>query len=217
VPNRAGNPVGRVDAVVPGVAAISLHGWAIDPDTPAAAIGVTAQMDGRYVTVRADSLRDDVGRHYPSYGSRHGFRLTLNAAPGWHTVCVRAVNAAGTGVTVSLGCRTVFVSGTPIGHLDSVVASGQGILITGWALDPNSTAAVPVAIYEQPGGRQVSVWANQQRLDVAAHYPRWGAARGFKVLMPAIPGLHQVCVYARNIYGIGSTKALGCRSVLVPG
>ena len=52
---------------------------------------------------------------------------------------------------------------------------------------------------------------------MAARYPRWGAARGYKVLMPASPGLHEVCVDARNIYGIGSTKALGCRSVSVPG
>jgi hypothetical protein len=215
VPDRAGNPVGRVDDVAPGVAAISMRGWAIDPDT-AAATRVTVQLDNSVVTVRADSLRVDVGSHYPGYGNNHGFRLTLNAAPGWHTVCVRALNAGGAGVTVSLGCRTVFVSGTPIGHLDSVVASGQGILVTGWALDPNSTGAVPVAVYAQPGG-QVSVWANQTRLDVAAQYPRWGAARGFKVLMPASPGLHQVCVYARNIYGIGSTKTLGCRSVSVTG
>jgi hypothetical protein len=216
VPNRAGYPVGRVDNVTPGVAAISIRGWAIDPDTTAAT-RVTVQLDSSVVTVPAASLRDDVGRHYPSYGSHHGFSLTLNAAPGWHTLCVRALNAAGTGVTVSLGCRTVFVSGTPIGHLDSVVASGQAILVTGWALDPDSSGAVPVAIYERPGGRQVSVWANQTRLDVAAHYPRWSAARGFKVLMPASPGLHEVCVYARNIYGIGSTKTLGCRSVSVPG
>jgi hypothetical protein len=115
LPNRAGNPVGRVDNVVPGVAAIFLRGWAIDSDT-AAAIRVTVQLDSSVVTVRADSLRDDVGRHYPGYGSRHGFGLTLNAAPGWHTLCVRALNAAGTGTTVLLGCRTVFVSGTPIGH-----------------------------------------------------------------------------------------------------
>ncbi|HEX8767113.1 MAG TPA: DUF3152 domain-containing protein [Jatrophihabitans sp.] len=210
------NPLGRLDDVLPRVAAIFVRGWAIDPDT-VAATRVTVQLDRSVMTVWANSLRADVGRKYPAYGNYHGFSLTLNAAPGWHTVCVRALNAAGPGATLGLGCRTVFVSGTPIGHLDSVVASGRGILVTGWALDPDSTGTVPVAIYEQPGGRQVSVWANQTRLDVAAHYPRWGAARGFRVLMSASPGLHQVCVYARNIYGIGSTKALGCRSVSVAG
>ena len=215
VPDRAGNPVGRVDNVAPGVAAISLRGWAIDPDT-AAAIRVTVQLDSSVMTVLANSRRDDVGNHYPGYGSNHGFSVTLDAAPGWHTVCVRALNAAGLGATVLLGCRTVFVSGTPVGHLDSVGASGQGILATGWALDPDSTGAVPVDVIARPGG-QVSVWANQTRLDVAARYPRWGSAHGFKVLMPASPGLHEVCVYARNIYGIGSTRTLGCRSVGVPG
>ena len=34
--------------------------------------------------------------------------------------------------------------------------------------------------------------------------------------MRATPGLHEVCVYARTIYGIGNTKTLGCRSVSGP-
>lgn len=216
VPIRTGNPVGSLDNVVPGVAAVLIRGWAIDPDT-AAAIQVSVQLDSKAIPVRADSLREDVGRTHPGYGSNHGYRVTLNAGPGRHTVCVRALNAAGTGATVLLGCRTVLVSGTPIGHLDSVVPTGQGILVTGWALDPDTSGgAVPVAVYETPGG-QVGIWANQPRPDVAAHYPRWGTAHGFAVLMRASPGVHQVCAYARNNYGIGSTAALGCRSVSVPG
>jgi hypothetical protein len=216
VPIRTGNPVGSLDNVVPQLAAVFIRGWAIDPDT-AAAIAVTVHLDSKVTTVRADSLREDVGRTHPGYGSNHGFRLTLNATPGQHTVCVRALNAAGPGATVLLGCRTVLVSGTPIGHLDSAVPSGQGILVTGWALDPDTSGLpVPVAVYERPGG-QVGIWANQSRPDVAARYPRWGEAHGFKVLIPASPGLHEVCVYARNIYGIGSTRSLGCRSVRVSG
>jgi len=216
VPIRTGNPVGSLDNVLPGLAAVSVQGWAIDPDTTAA-IGVSIQLDSRTLTVRADSRRDDVGRSHPGYGSNHGFQVTLNAGPGRHTVCARALNGTGAGVTVLLGCRTVQVSGTPIGHLDSVVVSGQGIVVTGWALDPDSSVRpVPVAVYEQPGG-QVGIWANQSRPDVGARYPRWGAAHGFGVLMRTSPGLHQVCAYARNAYGIGSTASLGCRSVSVPG
>ncbi|HST47526.1 DUF3152 domain-containing protein [Jatrophihabitans sp.] len=216
VPIRTGNPVGSLDNVVPQLAAVFIRGWAIDPDT-SGPTSVTVQLDSKVITVRADSLREDVGRTHPGYGNNHGYRLTLNASPGRHTVCVRALNAAGAGATVLLGCRTVAVSGTPIGHLDSVVPSGQGILVTGWALDPDtSTGAVPVAVYEQPGG-QVGIWANQPRSDIATRYPRWGSAHGFAVLMRATPGVHQVCAYARNIYGIGSTATLGCRSVSVPG
>jgi hypothetical protein len=213
---RTGNPVGSLDNVVPGLASLFIRGWAIDPDTSASTL-VTIHVGSRLITVRADSLREDVGRTHPGYGSNHGFRLTLNVTPGRHTVCVRALNAAGAGATVLLGCRAVLVSGTPIGHLDSVVPSGQGILVTGWALDPDSSVLpVPVAVYERPGG-QVGIWANQSRPDVAARYPRWGDAHGFAVLMRASPGLHQVCAYARNIYGIGSTATLGCRWVSVPG
>jgi|GEM_PF-1779742 len=216
LPIRTGNPVGSLDNVVPQLAAVFIRGWAIDPDTTAAVM-VTVQLDGRVASVRADSPRDDVGRTHPGYGSNHGYRLTLNAGPGRHTVCVRALNAAGAGSTVPLGCRTVQVSGTPIGRLDSVVVAGQGIRVSGWALDPDtSTGPVPVAVYEQPGG-QVGIWANQPRPDLAVRYPRWGAAHGFAVLMRAAPGPHQVCAYALNRYGIGSTAALGCRTVTVAG
>ncbi len=215
VPIVTGNPVGVLDDVRPGVSAILVRGWALDPDTTAA-VRVSVQLDASTVTLPANSPRDDVARSHPGYGSNHGFTLTLNTVPGRHTVCVRALNAAGGGSTVSLGCRTVLLSGTPIGRLDSAVASGQGILVTGWALDPNSSWPVPVAVYSRPGG-QVGIRANQPRPDVAARYPRWGAAHGFQVLLRATPGTHLVCAYGMNVYGDGSTAALGCRSVQVPG
>lgn len=215
VPIRTGDPVGSLDAVQPRLSALYIRGWAIDPDT-AAATRVTVRLDSTLFTVLADSPRDDVGRSHPGYGSGHGFVLTPNVVPGRHTVCVQALNAAGAGAPVSLGCRTVLVSGTPIGHLDSAVPAGAGILVSGWALDPNSSWQVPVAVYERPGG-QVGIWANQPRPDVAARYPRWGAGHGFQVLLRAAPGLHQVCAYGLNVYGIGDTGRLGCLTVRVPG
>jgi len=215
VPIITGNPVGRLEAVQPRLSAIYVRGWAIDPDT-AAATRVTVRLDATVLEVLANSPRDDVGRSHPGYGSNHGFTLSLDVVPGPHTVCVRALNAAGAGGAVSLSCRTVLVSGTPIGHLDSAMAQGQAILVTGWSIDPNSSWPVPVAVYERPGG-QVGVRANQPRPDVAAKYPRWGAGHGFAVLLRAAPGLHQVCAYGLNVYGIGETGRLGCRSVLVPG
>ena len=215
VPIRTGNPVGSLDAVQPRLSSIYLRGWAIDPDT-AAATRITVQLDATVRTVLANSPRDDVGRSHPGYGSNHGFALVLDVVPGRHTVCVRALNAVGAGVAVSLGCRAVLVSGTPIGHLDSAVATDHGILAIGWALDPNSSWPVPVAVYERPGG-QVGIRADQPRPDVGARYPRWGAGHGFQVLLRAAPGLHQVCAYGLNVYGIGNTGSLGCLSVRVPG
>jgi hypothetical protein len=215
VPIITGNPVGRLEAVQPRLAAIYVRGWAIDPDT-AAATRVIVRLDATVLEVLANSPRDDVGRSHPGYGSNHGFTLSIDVVPGPHTVCVRALNAAGAGAPVSLGCRTVLVSGTPIGHLDSAVAQGQAILVTGWSIDPNSSWPVPVAVYERPGG-QVGVRANQLRPDVAARYPRWGAGHGFAVLMRAAPGLHEVCAYGLNVYGTGETGRLGCRSVRISG
>jgi hypothetical protein len=215
VPIRTGNPVGSLDAVVPRLASLYIRGWAIDPDTSAAS-RVTVRLDATAFTVPADSTRDDVGRSHPGFGSAHGFAITRNVTPGRHTVCVQALNAAGAGVPVSLGCRTVLVSGTPIGRLDSAVPVGLGILASGWAIDPDTRGPTPVAVYEYPGG-QVGVWADQARPDVAARYPRWGAGHGFAVLLRAAPGTHRVCAFAVNRYGIGSTGNLGCRTVQVGG
>src|SRR4051794_28389229 len=94
VPIRTGNPVGSLDNVVPGLASLYLRGWAIDPDTTAA-VGLSVQLDSRTFTALADSPRDDVGRSHPGFGSGHGFALTEDVVPGRHTVCVRALNAAG--------------------------------------------------------------------------------------------------------------------------
>lgn len=208
VPILLGAPIGSLDAVVPQLAQLYLRGWAIDTDT-SGAVDVSILLDRTRFTVLADSVRPDVGAAHPGYGNRHGFVVTRIVAPGRHTVCVSALHRAGPGGTTSLGCRTVLVSGTPIGHLDSVRQIGSGILVQGWALDPDSRQPSSVVIYELPGGR-VGVPANQSRPDIAGHYPRWGPNHGFAVLMRSSPGLHRVCAYAANRYGIGATAALGC-------
>ena len=52
--------------------------------------------------------------------------------------------------------------------------------------------------------------ANTNRTDVAARYPSWGPAHGFAAAVTTGIGVHRVCAYAVNQYGIGSTAALGC-------
>jgi hypothetical protein len=51
--------------------------------------------------------RSDVGAIFPGYGSGHGY---LNAVPdpgGPITVCVYAINTAGSGTNQVLGCRSL--------------------------------------------------------------------------------------------------------------
>jgi hypothetical protein len=99
-----------------------------------------------------------VAKIHPGYGAAHGFDKRLTVAPGQHTVCAYGLNQAGTpGGTSALGCRTVTVSGSPTGHLDSVTVTGMSVLAAGWAIDrtppppPGSrSTSMPVAGPRRP-------------------------------------------------------------------
>lgn len=102
-----GSPFGVVDSMsrTPN-GNVRLRGWSIDPDTRAP-VPVQVWVDNRAVRrVLANGSRPDVGRAHPGYGNNHGFDVTVRA-PGGATVCVRALNVAGPGSRVGLGCRVV--------------------------------------------------------------------------------------------------------------
>ncbi len=108
----AGSPFGNLEGVDARAGAISVGGWAIDPDT-ASPIAVHVYVDGAGTALTADSSRNDVGSSYPVYGSNHGFGGVLPADPGSHTVCAYGINV-GRGANVQLGCRTVVVQAPSI-------------------------------------------------------------------------------------------------------
>lgn len=213
VPIVTGDPIGRLDAITPGPAAFTIRGWALDPDT-AKSITLTVLLDQGRFNIAANAARPDVGKAYPGYGNAHGFAVTRTVTPGRHAVCVTALNAAGAGGPVSLGCHSIVVSGTPIGHLDSVTVVGRSVVARGWALDPDSSQPIPVTVVETVGPTVV-VPGNVIRPDLLSHYPGWGAAHGFVATLPTATGTRTVCAYAVNRYGTGSTASLGCRTIQV--
>jgi hypothetical protein len=88
----AGPPIGVLDIAEGRPGAIRVAGWALDPDT-ARPIDVHVYTDSRFAGGgRADGSRPDVGRAHPFHGSRHGFDLVLDAAPGFHVVQVYGIN-----------------------------------------------------------------------------------------------------------------------------
>lgn len=108
VPARGPNePLGSMDGATPSPGGVGVHGWALDPDT-VAPIGVQVWSDVGYVTtLTANTSRSDIGSLYPGYGNNHGFNGFVNLSPGYHNVCVFAINtAAGTNHPL-LGCRQV--------------------------------------------------------------------------------------------------------------
>ena len=101
-----GAPFGSADAIVRTADGVYVAGWAIDPDTSApASVHIYVGATGTALT--ANGERTDVGRAYPLYGNNHGFAATLAIGPLPKTVCVYAIESAGTGSNRLLACQTV--------------------------------------------------------------------------------------------------------------
>ena len=210
-PRDDGRPYGGFDSLV-AVSGnlVRVTGWAVDPDT-SASIQVHAYVDGRGQGAYTASVpRPDVAAAL-GRGDRHGYDITLGVSPGQHEVCIYAINVgAGSGNPV-LGCRTVDTSSLPIGRIESSRVEAGEMILTGWTLDPDSSASLDVHAYLNGSGRGSFV-ADGDRPDVGAAYPGHGDAHGFTVRVPLGPGTNEVCLYAINVPSPAVNPPLGCRS-----
>jgi hypothetical protein len=223
------SPRGHFDGASGGTNAIGVSGWAIDPETDAA-IGVRVFVDGVHVaTPTANAYRPDVSAAFPKYSSYHGLSATVSASAGTRQVCLTAVNVS-RGADVSLGCRTVTVtapattttppppppapsptptsSPDPFGALESVRKDRNGLSVTGWAIDPDTSS--PISVRVVVDGVVVStITANLARTDLGQY--QLGTMHGFQQVIAVTKGAHQVCVVAVNV-GAGADKQLGCQT-----
>lgn len=212
----SGSPTGSIDSMKGVDGGVDLRGWAIDPDS-ANPTSVHVYVDSASVAVAADKSRTDLVQHFPLYGDKHGFEAKVNASPGTHRVCVYAINI-GPGAASLLGCQDILVPGTidlgrpPFGNLDSVTVSGTTATVTGWAIDPDTTAPIEVHIYAGSNGKAYR--ADKTRTDVGAAYPAFGPTHGFNEQIALPSGTTNMCVYAIN-NGAGGHALLGCKSVTV--
>ena len=202
-----GSPTGTIDAVSVRPGAVVVSGWAIDPDV-ATPIDVHVYADSVGVPVRADRARPDVAAAFPVYGSAHGYSVEVPAR-GSVRVCAYGINV-GIGTTSSLGCRSVSVpTGSPIGSVESAVRTGWSVTVSGWALDPDTGASIPVHVYAN--GIGYAVTADRDRPDVAAFFAGYGPAHGFTYTIPSAAPV-EVCVYGIESAGSGGNRLLGCRT-----
>jgi hypothetical protein len=97
-----------------------------------------------------------------------------------------------------------------------VVADGErpGLRVAGWAIDPDASGPSEVAVTVDGSGAATAAAADR-RPDVWDAHPPYGPHHGFSLLVPATPGVREVCVTALN-RGSGTDRLLGCRSVTVP-
>ncbi len=214
-----GKPFGAFEGVSVVGGEVTAGGWAIDPDSTAAS-DVHLYVDGVGYRVPADQNRPDVGAYYSAYGAAHGFNKSFQLARGSHRICAYAIDIANPSINTSLGCRTaeVVVDGVdrgraPIGNFEGVSAGPGELSLSGWAIDPDTAASVPVnfTVDDTP----YTVTADGWRADVSNAFPGYGGAHGFAKTVPAGPGQRNVCAAIPDTAG-GRSTSLGCRTIQVP-
>jgi hypothetical protein len=209
-----GSPFGSLDVVRSTTGGVSVQGWSIDPQTTGP-VTVVIKVDGKtYRTVTASSSRPDVAKRYPADGAAHGYAETLPLAAGTHTVCAVARNV-GAGSDTNLGtCTTLRVVGSaPTGALDTVTTTPTSLTVVGWAIDGDSTGAIPVDITVD--GTSHRVTASTSRPDLARVFPAYGADHGYTATYSLPAGSHTVCVTGVNV-GAGKTgTSFGCKTVSI--
>ncbi|MGI8665291.1 MAG: twin-arginine translocation signal domain-containing protein [Jatrophihabitans sp.] len=209
-------PIGNFEAVSAAGNIVTLHGWAYDPNQPASSIRVAVYQDNKPVkTVVANLARPDVdtARHI---SGNHGFTASVAATTGVHTYTCYAINvAAGTG-NPQIGSHSIDVNpgSPPIGSLDVATATGNQVLLEGWAWDRDDpTGEVQVIIY-QDGKALTYLHTTVSRPDVNAAYRTTGL-HGFSMHITATPGRHNYQVYAQNLGRGSGFPLLGSRDVVV--
>ena len=118
-------------------------------------------------------------------------------------------------LTVTATITTSCDPSDPAGSLDDAAGGLETITVRGWAVDPDQpTESVAVHVYVDGNG-VAALTANQNRPDVAAAKPGYGAAHGFSGTFSVAAGSHEVCTFAINV-GKGATNTqLGCKRVTV--
>ena len=211
----SGDPGGNLETAVAWPAGVRVGGWALDPDSTAP-IDVQITVDGVVAgQVTADGPRPDVAAAFLRPGTSSGFDTVVPTGGGLHQVCVTALDVGSTGGgNRSIGCRSVTVSGDPIGNLDSASVGPGRVTVTGWAFDPDtSDASVQLTVDGVP---VLTTPTDQARSDVAAAYPGRGSTHGFQADVPVAAGSRTVCATAVN-QGGGTSRSIGCRTVTVGG
>ena len=103
----------------------------------------------------------------------------------------------------------------PFGHLDAVTTIVGGARVSGWAMDPDTTA--PITVRVTVDGTPISqATANFSRPDVDQVFHR-GATFGFSLPVLVGSGSHTVCATALKVGSGAALGILGCLSVSVSG
>ena len=193
------NPVAAFNGLTVVGNTATAVGTAADPNTTGAVL-VQVYRDGKY----ANGVLTD-----PSTGA---YTLPVTVAEGSHVLCWYALNQ-GAGANTTLGCRSVVIRNNPFGSVDSAGQNATGVVVTGWAIDLNTTD--PLTVRAWVDGQHVAdaIAANPYG-GLATSYPTEGANHGYRFTLNLAQGTHQVCISADNV-SYGTSQFLGCKTVSV--
>jgi hypothetical protein len=207
-----GNPFGSFDALRTDGPTPTVSGWALDPDQ-LGPIDVHAYVNGRLAGVGGGGgYRPDVGSLWPMHGDSLGYSVPVQLDQGANLVCVFGINV-GAGTNVPIGCRTATVDRNPFGSVDAVGPGFGGLIVAGWAIDPDTTA--PIQTHVWVNGTRHVLDADWSRPDVGAAFAPYGDRHGYFAVLPLPPGRSTVCTYAIN-HSTGNANILlggGCRTI----
>lgn len=194
-------PVGAVDGVGVSPGVVSAVGWAFDPDA-SSTMQVRMTVGGVTATAPTGGWRPDVGAVHPAAGNSSGYSISASGVPpGYHDMCITAVNQNyGTG-DVNLLCRPVIVpdpSGlAPVGTLSAQGGTGD-VMVTGTATAPRGMASVTAEI---DGIERTTVPAGNGSFAVRT--------------VGVLNGSHRVCIIGADTAGLRSR--INCQVVTVRG
>ncbi|WIB59081.1 hypothetical protein DEJ13_11505 [Curtobacterium sp. MCLR17_007] len=206
-------PNGAITGVSTGYRQAVVTGWAVDPDTTDP-IRTDFYVDGKgAASTMADVATSSLANTLGANNTRHGFSATLTGlSAGSHQVCAWGINA-GAGSNAQFQCADFTIEGgNPVGVIDQVSNAIDTVSVRGWAIDPDTTAAVTVRV--QIDGVTKATWtANATKTGLNAAKPGFGDAHQYSGTITGVaPGNHQLCVVATNAAGSGSDATLGCQS-----
>lgn len=213
-------PEGRIGALRDGRKAVTVKGWASNPDLGRSAM-VRLLVDGELVQKKLTHLRRaNLAKQIGTSVVKIGFEFRLELPDGTHELCIEANNFDGF-APVRMHCRSIEVRHNPTGAIDRVITKTTGEVVRGWAQDPDRKKPVVIEIREgsDPGGLQhgaagdglaglgeVITRGKANRLSKTS--PN-GPAHNFAVKVPV--GIGDYCIVAKNVLA-GSDTVLSCRA-----
>lgn len=196
------SPSGAVSVVQQTPGGVRVRGYAVDPDEPGQPVPITITANG---TTLGTTLADGPGSAKPG----HGFTVALpfggtKLVAGTRTICAVATNLGRFGKNAGVGCRSPRFDWNPSVGLESATQKSPGVLVRGWAADPDTSGPIRVAI-SADGTRLATLTAGGAGGSHPGHM--------FSAVVPLDDGSHRVCARGINV-DFGSTNGpWQCRTV----